>query len=166
VGWYAENNSQLMQDGTGEARGYKVAAWSSSGVMRPLEEFWGFDESIYQQLVKSGVDCVQLAQALTKDVERALVANGTERDQVLSILKASPTATTGDVLFYTADALALTVQYGNRTGLCKMLQSVQNEPLDEKLEALKKTAKFAKMRDYDRTQMLTNMSTNVNNSMR
>lgn len=90
--------------------------------MRPLDEFWGFDETIYQQLMKTGADCVEKAQSFTKDVETALLKNGTERPEVLKILKANATAKNGDVLFYLADAFAITVQYGNRTGLCSLLE--------------------------------------------
>jgi len=54
VGWFAENESQFMNSMKPEPLPFKVAAWSSSGVMRPIEEYWGFDETIYQQLIKSG----------------------------------------------------------------------------------------------------------------
>ena len=41
AGWYTEkygNDPKLP---------FKVAGWASSGVMRPLEEYWGYDEIIY-----------------------------------------------------------------------------------------------------------------------
>ena len=152
VGWYAENNSQWFNDYQGIKRNYEVAAWSSSGVMRPLDEFWGFDETIYQQLMKTGADCVEKAQSFTKDVETALIKNGTERPEVLKILKANATAKNGDVLFYLADAFAITVQYGNRTGLCSLLEQIDQKPLINKLELFRNgTNKSVKMRDYDRT---------------
>lgn len=75
-------------------------------------------------MVKSGTDCIQQAQILTKDVETTLVANGTQRADVLKILKANPTAKNGDILFFLADAFAITVQYGNRTGLCNLLDQI------------------------------------------
>lgn len=131
VGWFAENESQFMQNNKQEPLPFKVAAWSSSGVMRPLEEHWGYDETIYQQLIKSGPQCVEQAQKLTKDVENVLVKNGTEREQALSIIGAKPEAKTGDILFYVADSIAITVQYANRTGLCKMLDGFQNKNLPE-----------------------------------
>jgi len=28
--------------------GYLIASWASSGVFRPIEVFWAFDESVYQ----------------------------------------------------------------------------------------------------------------------
>jgi hypothetical protein len=31
-----------------ENLGYEVASWSSSGVFRPIEVFWAFDEAIYK----------------------------------------------------------------------------------------------------------------------
>lgn len=61
VGWFSENNSKWIDDHSGIHRNYQLAAWSSSGVMRPLEEFWGFDETIYQQLMKTGTECVDNA---------------------------------------------------------------------------------------------------------
>ena len=48
VGWFAENESQYMNSFKQEPLPFEVAAWSSSGVLRPLESFWGFDETIYQ----------------------------------------------------------------------------------------------------------------------
>lgn len=48
VGWFAENESDFMNGQKEKPLPYKVAAWSSSGVMRPLEEHWGYDETIYQ----------------------------------------------------------------------------------------------------------------------
>lgn len=73
-------------------------------------------------MLKNGSECVQQAQSFTKDVENYLVEDGTERADILKLLKANPTAKTGDVLFYLADAFAITVQYGNRTGLCNLLE--------------------------------------------
>jgi hypothetical protein len=120
--------------------------------MRPLEEFWGFDETIYQQMVKNGTECVQQAQTLTKDVESVLASNNSERADVLKILKANPTAKNGDILFYLADAFAITVQYGNRTGLCNLLEQIQAKPFNMQLELFKNgTHKSVKMKDYDRT---------------
>lgn len=96
-----------------------------------------------------------------------MVKEGTDRDELLKILKANPTAKNGDVLFYLADAFAITVQYGNRTGLCNLLDKIQSKPFKEKIELFKNgTNKSVKMKDYDRSQILTNMSTSTNNSMR
>jgi len=36
-----------------------VAAWSSSGVVRVHEDFWGMDEHTYIQLQKSGNKCAE-----------------------------------------------------------------------------------------------------------
>lgn len=88
---------------------------------------------------------------------------------MLKTLAANPIAKDGDVLFYLADAFAITVQYGNRTGLCSMLEKVieGEKPLQEKLNLFKGGIdKSVKMKDYDRTQGLTNLSTAMNNSMR
>ena len=34
-----------------------VASWSSSGVVYPIEDFWQFDQQIYDSTARSGVDC-------------------------------------------------------------------------------------------------------------
>ena len=47
-----------------------------------------------------------------------------QRPEALKILGASANATNGDILFYLADSIAITVQYGNRTGLCKLLEEL------------------------------------------
>ena len=42
AGWFTENN------GNDWTLPFKIAGWASSGVMRPLEQYWGYDELIYQ----------------------------------------------------------------------------------------------------------------------
>lgn len=42
AGWFTENNGNDL------TLPFKIAGWASSGVMRPLEEYWGYDELIYQ----------------------------------------------------------------------------------------------------------------------
>lgn len=44
--WFREKYPQLA-----------VAAWSSSGVVYPEEDFWQFDNQIYNSTIKSGEDC-------------------------------------------------------------------------------------------------------------
>lgn len=97
-----------------------------------------------------------------------MVKNGTERQQALSIFGAKPGAKSGDVLFFLADAIAITVQYANRTGLCKMLDGFQKKDLMEQLKILNAHARdtSVKIEDYDRMQMLTNLSTAEDNQMR
>lgn len=75
-------------------------------------------------MMKNGSECVQQAQSFTKEIESFLVANGTERADIIKILNATSNAKNGDVLFYLADKFAITVQYGNRTGLCNVLQEI------------------------------------------
>jgi len=86
----------------------------------------------------------------------------------MNILGASPSARTGDILFYLADTIAITVQYANRTGLCNMLDGFQNKALNEQLQMLVEHAKDAtvKIEDYDRSKMLSNLSTAEDNGIR
>ena len=101
-------------------------------------------------MVKSGQQCVEYAQKLTKDVENSLT--GADREQTLQIFGADPRAKTGDLLFYLADTIAITVQYANRTGLCKMLEDFQPKEFKDQLKILVQHAKDAtvKIEDYDR----------------
>ena len=119
--------------------------------------------------MKSGTDCVEQAQKLNKDVETVLQKeDGNDRSEVLQILGANPSAKNGDILFYIADTIAITVQYANRTGLCKMLDDFQKKNLNDQLKILVEHAKEAsvKMEDYDRMQMLKNLSAAEDNQMR
>lgn len=94
--------------------------------------------------------------------------NGKERQEALSIFGAKPEAKTGDILFYLADTIAITVQYANRTGLCRMLDNIQKKDMKEQLKILVEHAKDAsvKIQDYDRLQMPTNLSIAEDNQMR
>ena len=39
-----------------------VASWSSSGVVYPIEDFWQFDQQIYDSTMRSGENCPQQVQ--------------------------------------------------------------------------------------------------------
>lgn len=44
----------------------------------------------------------------------------------------------GDFAFYFADIFVETVQYGNRTGLCRMMDHIKNYEYEDKMKAIRK----------------------------
>lgn len=113
-----------------------VGSWSSSGVVQPVIDFWKFDEQTYLSSVKSGDFCPQMIQASmqyvteqghTRDedpsadnvIDQSLVGTGSEGMR------------TDDWMFYYADIFLESVQYGNRTKMCDLLQANSDATQDE-----------------------------------
>lgn len=147
AGWFTENY------GNEYALPYKVAGWASSGVMRPLEEYWGYDEVIYQQAMRSGLDCVTTVQTITQRTEAALSSGGSARDEVLRAFKADRGVLDSDVMFFLADFFAVAVQYGNRTGLCTLMANLEDKSFSDQLKEIAFAADDDQvyMADYDRS---------------
>lgn len=53
-----------------------TAAWSSSGVVYPIEDLWRFDEQIYIATSLSGEECPKRIQKLFREVEVTLNNGG------------------------------------------------------------------------------------------
>ena len=49
----------------------------------------------------------------------------------------------GDFAFYFADIFVESVQYGNRTGLCDLVQEIQDKSFNDQLDAIKGQADLA-----------------------
>jgi len=58
----------------------------------------------------------------------------------------------GDFAFYFSDIFVESVQYGNRTGLCKLMSEIEGKPLQDRLLAVSAHAQLAGVApgDYDR----------------
>lgn len=105
-----------------------VGAWSSSGVVQPIVDFWQFDEQTYTSTLKSGDYCPLMIQ---QTIEFATQV-GEDRDNgsTTTIIDALLQGTgaegmrTDDWMFYYADIFLESVQYGNRTKLCKLFEAV------------------------------------------
>lgn len=126
-----------------------VGSWSSSGVVYPIEDFWAFDFQVFASTQKSGISCSSSIQTIMKEVFED--QNNDLSDSKMST-GACPMMHDGDYAFFFSDIFVESVQYGNRTGLCKLMASIEGKPLKEKLLAIKDHAKIAGVapEDYDR----------------
>jgi pimeloyl-ACP methyl ester carboxylesterase len=98
-----------------------IGAWSSSGVVQPIVDFWRFDEQVYESTVKSGEECPQSIQdtmAWVTELGKKRDAGDTSTviDQTLD--ESTQGMRTDDWMFYYADIFLESVQYGHRTELC------------------------------------------------
>lgn len=102
-----------------------IGAWSSSGVVNPIIDFWQFDEQTYTSSAKSGATCPQMIQ----DSMTYVTAQGVLRDSgttptptnIIDTTLAGTAYTsmlTADWMFYYADIFVESVQYGHRTEMC------------------------------------------------
>lgn len=147
VGWYAEQNANKNLDGSfvqmggqlgsflqdEKPQGYHIASWASSGVIHPLENFWGFDETVYTMTRRSSETCTNTMQKMVTSLDEALKKKES-RDLILKTMDAKTPANKivdGDIQFFLADMLALPVQYSNRTTACKELESNKDKPFIE-----------------------------------
>lgn len=104
-----------------------VASWSSSGVVYPIEDFWKFDEQIYTSTARSGDDCPATIRALQNNVTATFDSgNATAVKDMLEVMGADPSMHHGDFAFYFSDIFVASVQYGNRTGLCAVMDDIKD----------------------------------------
>ena len=98
-----------------------VAAWSASGVVQPIVDYWQYDEQVYTSTAKSGEWCPKKIFEINAYAtqEAALRLNGFQNaiDEVLKGTGAEEMRT-DDFMSFLADAPAGNVQYGTRTILC------------------------------------------------
>lgn len=59
-----------------------VAAWSSSGVINPIQNFEAFDADIYIASQKSGSQCSQFIQNFTHKLDQAYFDSDTQNVQL------------------------------------------------------------------------------------
>jgi hypothetical protein len=88
-----------------------VAAWSSSGVVNAIEDFYEFDQTIAKA---SGDKCANIMRQLT-----SLLENG------YPTVKAhfgAQALNRGDFFYMIADGLAMATQYGKGVDLCRALE--------------------------------------------
>ncbi len=48
---------------------YAFAAWSSSGVINPSMDFFGYDEGLYTSTMRSGTSCTKVIQGIYLYIE-------------------------------------------------------------------------------------------------
>jgi len=105
-----------------------VGSWASSPVIYDILNFTEFDYQIYLSANKSGPQCPATIQALNKYVEANLYNNGSNWAQQFKG-QFGPDAqqlSNEEFLWYFADTIAETIQYGGRTQLCNLFAKYSN----------------------------------------
>jgi hypothetical protein len=104
-------------------------AWASSAVVRPLLDFSEFDMQVYVSAMLSGEACVEGIRSVNSLVESYYEAgnltNVTDLFNATALFNATPDGR--PVLWFIADIMAETIQYGHRTQLCSTL-GASNDP--------------------------------------
>jgi hypothetical protein len=108
-----------------------AVSWSSSGVIHAIRDFTDFDLDIYQATSRSGPDCPAQIKKITDHLEQAVSGklNQTDLDYVWSVF-GNKNVDNGDFMFYIADIFTIGVQYGGRSGLCSILESIQTSSIE------------------------------------
>lgn len=101
------------------------AAWSSSGVIHAIQDYYMYDFDLYESALRSGPSCPQVVKSVNDYVESAI--NGTlpdsERDYVYSIFGGKDLPN-NDFMSFLADAVAGAIQYGGREKMCNIFNSI------------------------------------------
>ncbi len=99
-----------------------VGSLASSPVIYDILNFPEFDYQIYLSANKSGSRCPATVQNLTKYVENNLYNNGSKWAQQFKSQfgNEAQQLSNEEFLWYFADTIAETIQYGGRTALCSM----------------------------------------------
>lgn len=107
-----------------------VAAWASSGVVQAIPDMWEFDERIFVATQKSGDFCpTMIKESNMFATEQALLRMAGLPNLIDSVVADTDAASirSDDFMFYYADIFVTSVQYGNRTTLCNMLEPLQGQ---------------------------------------
>lgn len=156
---------------------HAAAAWSSSGVINPIENFRMFDTDIYLSTNKSSPECSKRIALLTADLERKYrfgthAQKCTYYNMITGKIEsdASKLPHVGDFMWYVSDIFTMGVQYGGRTAMCELLTNgtIYNKTTD--LYNFYAFGAFAlsegvSIEDYERVS-LSNTTLNTLNSSR
>lgn len=111
---------------------------SSSGVIRPLLDFWKFDEQINKSMALTP-GCLEIAGSWVKTIYEHLSSkDDAKRNYILKIFGAGDAYDTNDFMVYVNGIFVEHVQYGTRTDMCDYFVSLAKETLDSQLKFLAK----------------------------
>lgn len=115
---------------------HAIGAWSSSGVIHAVEDFHNFDLSLYQSAALSGEFCPETVRSHYTYIEEAFTtdAGTAEICKIFGIDEKD--LQKDDFFFYLADIYTISIQYGDRTGLCDKLASILDLSMDEQLASM------------------------------
>lgn len=103
-------------------------AWASSAVVKPLLNFTDFDMQVYISAMLSGQACVDGIQSVNALVESYYLAgnltNVTDLFDATALFNSTPDGR--PVLWFIADIMAESIQYGYRTQLCQTVTSTND----------------------------------------
>lgn len=138
-----------------------VGALASSAVVEAIEDFVDFDAQIRTSTLKSGPQCPESIQNLTKLAEFYL-SNEEFRQDFLESFNAEYLSNQ-EFLFFFADIFVELVQYGKRQFLCDLLA---NKTIDEQMDAIRNySLENAPPQSYG-SYYLSNETVDINNDMR
>ena len=99
-----------------------AGAVASSSVIHAISDFGEFDHQVYLSMMKSGEKCVVNMQEINKYVETILDSSEKSAEKLKEEYGCSKLPN-DEFLWFFADAIAETVQYGGRTKLCQLLDA-------------------------------------------
>jgi len=103
-----------------------VGSWASSPVINAILEFDTFDYHVFLATNKSSPQCPATIQNLTAYLEWNLYQNGSQWAQTFKAKFNAQNLTNEEFLWYIADNIGMTVQYGSRLELCNTLLKYNN----------------------------------------
>lgn len=147
-----------------------VASWSSSGVVQAIPNMWQFDERIYDATVKSGSFCPHMIKETNiYATQQALLRDLGQNNLIDPVVAGTPAASirSDDFMYYYADIFVSSVQYGNRTTLCNILEPLQGQDQATIFNAMIAHGNELGLspNDYD-TDLIANTTIDVNSSTR
>ena len=102
---------------------YTVGAISSSGVVEPILDFSQFDLQVSKSVRETDPSCYTLLVAASQALQKAVALNPSPTKAMFN----ASYFLDSDFLYYAADAVAETVQYGYQDKLCSFLR--QDKPI-------------------------------------
>jgi pimeloyl-ACP methyl ester carboxylesterase len=108
------------------------AAWASSAVVNAFEDFDLFDYQVYNSTMRDDSSCTQVIQEMTQLYDE--YAESSDRSKIEAVKDAFGAGTLRDDDFanYFADLFVGAIQYSNRTGMCKVVDSLKDTPNEER----------------------------------
>jgi hypothetical protein len=112
-----------------------IGAWSSSGVVQPIVDYWQYDEQIYQSTYRSGEWCPHMIQKSMKYVtEQGKKRDAGDEDNIITKTLAAnddpADMRTDDWMSFYADIASGAVQYGGRAGFCDFVKTLEGDSDD------------------------------------
>jgi hypothetical protein len=96
---------------------------SSSGVVNAILEFTAFDQQV---AASAGDKCADVLRETTAAADQMIMAGGNSKKQIKQWFQATMLEDDGDFLYFLADTMAESVQYGYQTNMCTTLETAKS----------------------------------------